>query len=162
QHRQQGVSKPVLEARGLSKRYGQSRVLDGIYLTLTHGEILGIAGESGSGKSTLARLLLGLELPSQGEVFLFGNPWSHRRESARIVDRHRIQCIPQDPLSSSDPRWRVHRIRSEALPRSLSRAERTKQLRILLQQVELSEDLLKRRPLELSGGQRQRIAIARS
>ena len=67
------MTAPLLQARGLVQEYvtGRSlfskpstvRAVDGVDLTVSEGEVLGIVGESGSGKSTLGRMLLGLEAP---------------------------------------------------------------------------------------------------
>ncbi|MGB3415029.1 MAG: ABC transporter ATP-binding protein [Microbacteriaceae bacterium] len=164
----------ILCAERVSKRYSSSGLmaLSGTSMHLNRGEVLGIAGESGSGKSTLARLLLALEKPSAGTVTLFNEPWSEVSEKQRRQRRSLVQWVPQDPLSSFNPRWRVRRILSEALaqkkldPRAESQysshENRELELERLLTMVNLSNDLLDRRPRELSGGQRQRIAIARA
>ncbi len=58
----------LVEARGLSKRYGGQAVVDGVDLTLRRGELTTLIGPNGSGKTTLLRLLLGLETPNGGEL----------------------------------------------------------------------------------------------
>ncbi len=63
---------PVITARGLTKRYGQTVALDGLDLSVKRGEVYGFLGPNGSGKSTTIRLLLGLHRPSAGEARLFG------------------------------------------------------------------------------------------
>ncbi|WP_247984158.1 DUF2891 family protein [Bradyrhizobium sp. 186] len=78
------------------------------------GEVVGIVGESGSGKSTCAKIVLGLLAPDDGEVRLFGQPWSAISEAERRPLRRKLQYIPLDALSSFDPRYRV----GEALPAS--------------------------------------------
>jgi ABC-2 type transport system ATP-binding protein len=65
-------SSPALEARGLSKRFGQTQAVDGIDLELRRGEIRGLVGPNGAGKTTLLRLLLGLARPDAGTVNLLG------------------------------------------------------------------------------------------
>lgn len=59
----------VLEAKGISKRFGAREVLSDVSLRLEQGRILTLIGPNGSGKSTLIRLLLGLEIPDTGAVF---------------------------------------------------------------------------------------------
>ena len=65
-------SAPAVEARGLSKRFGQTQAVDGIDLELRRGEIRGLVGPNGAGKTTLLRLLLGLARPDAGTVSLLG------------------------------------------------------------------------------------------
>ncbi|WP_240034733.1 dipeptide ABC transporter ATP-binding protein [Glaciihabitans arcticus] len=150
----------VLEARGLTKRYGARTAVDDVSLSLRAGQTLGIVGESGSGKSTVARLLLALERSDAGEVLLDGEPWSVQAEAQRRARRARIQLIDQDPFGAFDPRWSVERILGE----SVALSEKVSKQRVLelLHQVGLGEAHLNRRARELSGGQRQRVAIARA
>ncbi|MBK0422620.1 ABC transporter ATP-binding protein [Leucobacter sp. CSA2] len=119
----------------------------GISLALRAGESLGIVGSSGAGKTTLARLLVGAERPDSGEIDRCPGP----------AGPPTIRLIPQDPLSTFDPRWRVERIigASRRSPAAPSPAE-------LLRSVGLDPSLLGRAPASLSGGQRQRVAIARA
>ncbi|WP_296268068.1 dipeptide ABC transporter ATP-binding protein [Pseudomonas sp. UBA6562] len=158
----------LLEARLLSKSFvgpdGHRRtVLKAASLQLRRGETLGVVGESGSGKTTLTRLILGLESPDSGEVWIAGRPWSQLDRAQKRQARRAVQVVFQDPLSSFDPRYSVQRVLFEALavadvPRKAWRA-RAQQLLAL---VRLDAAVLVRRPSELSGGQRQRIAIARA
>lgn len=159
---------PVLEARALGKVFngpdGQPRtVLRNVNLRLHAGQTLGVVGESGSGKSTLGRLLLGLERPDQGEVWLDGQAWSSLAPQAQRLARRGIAVVFQDPQASFDPRYTVARVLEEALGEAgVPRAQRRARALALLERVHLPARLLGRRPLELSGGQRQRVAIARA
>ncbi len=63
---------PVIEARGLAKRYGRAVAVDGIDLTVEKGEVFGLLGPNGSGKTTTILLLLGLTEPSAGEIRVLG------------------------------------------------------------------------------------------
>lgn len=118
-----------------------TNALDGVSFELRRGEAVGVLGESGAGKTTLARVLVGAERLDSG---------------ALERNRARVRLVPQDPLATFDPRWRVERIiaASNRLPRT-SVAE-------LLSMVGLNPGLANRRPATLSGGQRQRVAIARA
>ncbi|MDN6875460.1 ABC transporter ATP-binding protein [Pseudomonas citronellolis] len=163
-----GAQPVVLEARQLAKHFrgpngaAQQAVANASF-TLRAGETLGIVGESGSGKTTLTRMILGLERPDSGEVYLRGQAWSALDTLAQRRERRRIQVVFQDPLASFDPRYSVARVLDEALARAGgSRAERQQRARELLELVRLPAGMLQRRPIELSGGQRQRIAIARA
>lgn len=64
--------KPVIEARGLTKRFGQVTALDGIDLRVSGPSIVGLLGKNGSGKTTLIRQLMGQYLPTEGAVKLLG------------------------------------------------------------------------------------------
>src|SRR5215469_5379595 len=64
----------AIAVRGLSKRFGDSEVLQGIDLDVTAGEVVCIIGPSGSGKSTLLRCLAFLEEPTEGFVTIMGEP----------------------------------------------------------------------------------------
>lgn len=156
---------PLIRVQQVSKHFGQGpqqhTALQDVSFDLQQGEVLGIVGESGSGKSTCARILLGLQEPDSGQVQLLGQPWSGMAEPLRRALRPQLQYIPQDPLSSFDPRYDVARIVAENL---LQRDKPARQARLiqLLDQVGLPASVLTRHPRSLSGGQRQRVAIARA
>lgn len=159
----------VLEASRLTKTYalrgpGQERftALDDVSFRLHRGEALGIVGESGSGKTTCADIVLALTRPDSGEVRLHGHPWSVLTERERRASRRLVQYVPQDPLSSFDPRWTAGQVLAENIPRQDSRAQRRDLAVAALERVGLTAGHLTRRPRSLSGGQRQRVAIARA
>jgi len=160
-------TEPVLEATGLVKRFptpagGIHTAVSGVSFALRRGTTLGIVGESGSGKSTTARIALALETAEAGEVRLLGQDWSGVPERRRRALRRKISVVYQDPLSSFDPRWRVERILSDALPARFPKKKRAARIRELIEQVGLPVEVVGRFPLTLSGGQRQRVAIARA
>jgi ribose transport system ATP-binding protein len=66
------VSRTILEARGIAKRYPGVAALKGVDLAVQRSEILGLVGENGAGKSTLMKILIGLEKPDGGEILLRG------------------------------------------------------------------------------------------
>jgi ABC-2 type transport system ATP-binding protein len=77
---------PVLTAAGLVKRFGATRAVDGLDLSVAPGEVHGFLGPNGAGKSTTIRMLLGLIRPSAGMVRVFGlDPWTHPVTTHRDV-----------------------------------------------------------------------------
>ena len=160
---------PALEIRDLAvvfrpHRLGGARLraVDGVSLTIAPGEALGLVGESGSGKSTLARAAVGLAVPTQGTIRVFGQDPQEpqgRRQRARL-----IQMVFQDAAGSLNPRLTVSQILAEplAVHALCAVGERRDHAALLLAEVGLEAAHLDRYPHQLSGGQRQRVAIARA
>src|SRR5215211_4592788 len=65
---------PLLEMRGISKRFPGVVALDGVSLELGAGEVIGLLGENGAGKSTLMKTLGGVHQPDEGEIRMSGQP----------------------------------------------------------------------------------------
>jgi len=139
------------------------RALRDVSLTIGRGETLGLVGESGSGKTTLGRALLGLVPIDSGSVTFEGEEISQLKRGARRRLSRDIQVVFQDPYSSLNPAMTVEAILAEPITvQGTSRADASKRVRQLLDQVQLPADAGRRYPREFSGGQRQRIAIARA
>ena len=169
----------LLEVTGLSKRFPLKHTVfdamlrkerkyltavDGVSLTLAHGETLGLVGESGCGKSTLARTIINLYRPTEGKVVFEGTDLAalgKKELRERCTD---IQMIFQDPYSSLNPRMTVRQVLREVLLHHgiCGKGEADAQIAHLLNLVGLSEDQAGRLPSAFSGGQRQRIGIARA
>jgi phospholipid/cholesterol/gamma-HCH transport system ATP-binding protein len=66
------MTEPLIELKGVSKAFGNNKVLDNIDLTIYRGEALGIIGPSGTGKSTILRVIAGLTAPDSGEIYVQG------------------------------------------------------------------------------------------
>ena len=155
--------------RGFVVRGSTGRVrhiaLDGVDLTLTRGQAMGLVGESGSGKTTLARIVVGLDRADTGQVHYDGIPLHAMDRTQRRRWRREVQYIFQDPYSSLDPRLTVAQTLREPLELNhdgLSRAKVSRRIDALLDEVELPRGFRERHPSELSGGQRQRVGIARA
>ena len=152
--------KPVLEARGIVKRYGPVAAVDGISLGIAKGRVTAILGPSGSGKSTLLRCLNFLEVPDSGEVLLEGRPV---RAKDRELDRHRSRVgmvFQQFNLFPHLLVWENVALAPRAV-RGHSFAAARALARDLLARVGLA-DKADAHPTQLSGGQQQRAAIARA
>ena len=156
---------PLLEVRGLSKKFTQQRMLsrrkfavqslEGVDLELRAGSTTAVIGRSGSGKSTLARCIAGFETPDAGEILL----------EAKKPGRERpVQMIFQDATTSLNPRFSARQIVAEPLEiaRWKSEADRTARVLELMEEVGLNPALALRMAGEFSGGQRQRLALARA
>ncbi len=87
------MSSNVIEARGLSKRYGATVAVDGVSLAVERGRVFGTLGPNGSGKSTTVRMLLGLIRPDAGEVRLFDEPL--RQHGHRLL--RRVGAVVETP-----------------------------------------------------------------
>lgn len=156
------VHYPVRSSWGVSR--GVVRAVDGVNLTLSKGEVLGLVGESGCGKSTLSRAIMQLQPITSGSIVLDGQNLS--RLSPAEVRRRRpdFQMVFQDPYASLNPRFSIFSTLVEALSRRrpLPRRERQDAVAELMQRVGLSPEHMHKYPHEFSGGQRQRVAIARA
>jgi len=163
----------MLEIRGLRKRYRTGGTVmhpkyldavDGIDLVIREGEFFGVVGESGCGKSTLARLIMGIEAPTEGEVWLKGQRIDSMPEGQRRHLRPKFQMVFQDSGSSLNPRKRVIDLIAEPMlyHRLTTRREAKARVAELLSLVGLAQDMMQRYPHELSGGQRQRVCLARA
>lgn len=158
-----GLSK-TFETRG---RHGSEAVhaVRDVSFTVPRGTCLGIAGESGSGKSTVARMMVGLETPTAGEIWVDG---VRLPEPPRTADRRaharRVQMVFQDPYSSLDPRQTIAAAIDEVQRVHFQRTAADRRTRVLelLDAVGVGERYADALPRSLSGGQRQRLAIARA
>lgn len=136
--------------------------LDGVSLELSPGERLGIVGESGSGKSTLLRVLLALEAADAGAVRFEGREVRPGSAARLRWFRSQVQMVPQDPMSSLNPRLRIGRSVAEPLVCLGVGGDHERRVAEVLAAVGLEPEMARRYPHEFSGGQRQRIAIARA
>ena len=159
-----GLSKTFRTRAGRGNEQQVYAVRD-VSFSVPRGSCLGIAGESGSGKSTIARMMVGLEVPTSGEVWVEG---ARLPEPPRAADRRaharRVQIVFQDPYSSLDPRQTIASALNEVQRVHFDRtaAERAARVRELLDAVGMGERYADALPRSLSGGQRQRLAIARA
>ncbi len=155
------ISRSFSVRRGLLEESQSLKAVDDISIELTQGSMLGLVGESGCGKSTLGRMVAGLLMPSEGEIFLQGK--SLYNAQGKVQHDGSIQMIFQDPYSSLNPRLCIgHSIAEPLIVQGIAKAEREQRVREILHVVGFAPSHATRYPHEFSGGQRQRIAVARA
>jgi sulfate transport system ATP-binding protein len=141
--------------RGLSKSFGQTKVVDRVSFTIPSGELVALLGPSGSGKSTVLRMIAGLEEPDDGDVELHG----------AVATRMKVQERAVGFVFQHYALFRHMTVRENIAfgltVKKRPRAEIEATVSELLQLVQLGA-LGERYPAELSGGQRQRVALARA
>ncbi len=152
---------PAIELKQVYKSYDDTPVLSNISFVVRRGETKIILGGSGSGKSTILKLIIGLEKPDEGEIWVDGEEISGYSESQLMEVRKKIGMVFQegalfDSLSVADNvAYRLYEQSDLDEEEILSIVEKT------LGFVEL-EDAIQKMPSELSGGMRRRAAIARA
>ncbi|HSM44743.1 MAG TPA: oligopeptide/dipeptide ABC transporter ATP-binding protein [Acidimicrobiia bacterium] len=146
------------------RQVGAVRAVDGVTFDIRRGETLGLVGESGSGKSTTGRVILQLDLATEGVVMFEDTDLTETKGNSLRSLRPRMQMIFQDPHASLNPRMTVASIIGEPLSEhhAAKGPERKKRIEELLSLVGLEPKHANRYPHEFSGGQRQRIGIARA
>lgn len=164
-------AQPLVRFAGVTKRYGELTVLDGLDLQIEEGEKVAIIGPSGSGKSTLLRVLMTLEGIDEGVIEVDGEPLTHMPDvsgqlvpaNARHLRRVRGKVGMVFQSFNLFPHMNALQNVMEAPVQvlGLSKAEARERAEELLAMVGL-EDKLEHFPAQLSGGQQQRVAIARA
>ena len=157
----------MLKVEGLTKYFhtqsGTVHSVDGVSLTVSRGETLGLVGESGCGKTTTGRTIIRLYEPDKGRIIFDGHDITHITQRELLPFRKRIQMIFQDPYASLNPRMTAGDIiREPMIVHKVLKDEHTDRVNHLLKLVGLNTEQAGRYPHEFSGGQRQRIGIARA
>lgn len=148
--------------KGLSNRFGNFVVHDGLDLTVKRGEILGIVGGSGSGKTVLMNAILGLRRPSAGDVYLFGEKLHDLKpkDARRLQARTGVMFQGGALFSALSVLDNVLAPIYEFTKLSRPEAEALALLKISMVGLPLRAASLK--PSELSGGMIKRVALARA
>lgn len=160
---------PVVEAKGLTKRYGNVVALDGADFEVLPGEIMAIIGDNGAGKSTLIKALSGALIPDEGQIYVNGKPVIFR--SPIDARRYGIETVYQDlavspALNIVENMFLGREIRRSGVLGSWFRmldkkrmlAEATDHMSELKFRIQSMTQAVE----TLSGGQRQGVAVARS
>jgi spermidine/putrescine transport system ATP-binding protein len=149
------LTPPILELRGVTKRFGDFVAVDSLDLSVAPGEFLTLLGASGSGKTTTLRMIAGFEHPNAGEILMDGKAITalppYHRDLNTVFQQYAL--FPHMTVQENVG----YGLRMRKTPR----AEGIDRVRQALDMVQL-EHLAQRTPRQLSGGQQQRVALARA
>lgn len=154
----------TLKASGLVKRYGMRKVVKGVSLSVSSGQIIGLMGPNGAGKTTSFYMVVGLVPPNGGKIFIDDIELTHMPIYKRA--RLGITYLPQEAsvfrrLSVEDNIRSILELQVDEKGRSLSRREINARLDELLDELQIKH-LRSNMALSLSGGERRRTEIARA
>ena len=145
---------------------GYVRAVDDVTFDLKQGQAIACVGESGCGKSSLMKTILGLNIPTRGDVIFDDTPLSTTRGEDLRKYRSKIGYVQQDPFGALPPFMNIQTILEEPLIINgiSDAAERMRRIKKILEEVKLTpiEEVLPKFPHMLSGGQQQRVVIARA
>jgi putrescine transport system ATP-binding protein len=148
-------ARPLIEFRGITKRFGDFTAVDNVDLAIYEREFFALLGPSGCGKTTLMRMLAGFEQPSAGDILLGG-------QSLKGIPPYRRPVNMMFQSYALFPHMSVEKNIAFGLTMDkLPKADIAARVEEMLRLVKL-EPYAKRKPHQLSGGQRQRVALARS
>lgn len=148
------MAEPVLVLNDVTKTYGRFEALSGVNLKVNRGDFYVVTGPPGSGKSVLLRLILGLERPNSGAIYLHGQDVTYVSAQKRGIG-----YVPQSFALFPNKSVRDNII----YPMQLDKVEKGQMQEALgrVSNLLAISELLDKRPDQLSGGQKQRVAIAR-
>ena len=146
--------RPMVELKGVSKRYGDTVALATVDLRVQKGEFVTLLGPSGSGKTTLLNLIAGMAQPSSGQIFLDG------RDATALAPSERGLGMVFQNYALMPHMTVFENIAFPLRVRKLSNKEIEHKVNEALKLIRLPQ-IGKRKPRELSGGQQQRVSLAR-
>ena len=153
------MNKLTLENVSYAYKGAERKALDDISVEFQGGKIYAVIGPSGSGKTTLLSILAGLDIPTEGEVFINNTKLStldldqYRREQVSMI----FQAFHLFPM--------LNVVENVSFPMELNgveRAEARTRAKVFLNSVGITDEKHRRFPSNLSGGEQQRVAIART
>jgi len=145
----------AISIRGVTKRFGNFTAVDNLDLEIQPGEFFSMLGPSGSGKTTVLRMIAGFELPTSGQIYLYGDDVTTKAPFDRDVNTVFQDYALFPHLSVID------NVEYGLRVRKIGKLERREKAIAALAKVHLAE-FADRMPSQLSGGQRQRVALARA
>ncbi len=161
------TDKPLVEMRGITKRFGGVTALLDVDLTAYAGEVLAIVGDNGAGKSTLIKVLTGVYQPTEGEIFLDGEKTEFSSHADAIdagIDAVYQTLALADHLDPAANMFLGNELTKKVLGIELldNKRMRTETERVLMERLGVKLKSLDAPTESLSGGQRQAVAIARA
>lgn len=151
---------PVV-VKGLRKEFGEQKVLNGIDLTVEARETVAVLGKSGTGKSVLLKLLVGLQQPDAGSIWICGEEIEKLATHRLNEVRKKVGFLFQQAALYDSLTIRENVGFPLARHTKLAETERQEKVRQLLQDVGLEGDLDKL-PSQISGGMQKRVGLARA
>ncbi|MDR2437911.1 MAG: ATP-binding cassette domain-containing protein [Planctomycetaceae bacterium] len=153
---------PILRIENLSIKFGSNPVLRNISFSVFKGETVAVIGESGCGKTVLLKTLIGLNKPNTGRILFDGNDLNKLSyfDLARI--RSRYGFVFQHAALFDSMTIRENIAFSLVQHTNKSKTEINEQVKRLVNEVGLSQQVLDKKPAELSGGMRKRVGFARA
>ena len=161
--------RPVMQARGLVKRYGHVTALDGMDFELREREVLAVIGDNGAGKSSLIRALSGALVPDAGEILLDGRPVHFRKPL--YARRAGIETVYQDlavapAMSIAENLFLGRELRRPGVLggvlRMLDKERMLRESAAHMAELKIEIGSMSQPVETLSGGQRQGVAVARA
>jgi phospholipid/cholesterol/gamma-HCH transport system ATP-binding protein len=155
------MNQPVLEVKDVVKFYAaEAPVLNGVSFKLYKGETKIIIGASGSGKSTILKLIMGLEKPDEGNIFVHGEDITHMSDRELVEVRQQIGMVFQESALFDSLTVREN-VAYRLYDLGVDDEEIDRKVRETLGFVGL-EEAIDKMPSELSGGMKRRVALARA